>query len=70
MIVYKSDNFNADKYIEIIRNNHFQTTRNDNIFHIINQGKGYGTVVIETLPILHGGSLEITLTVPLTLMDF
>ena len=37
--------------------------KNDNIFHIIDQIRAH--VVNQALPSVHGGSLEITLTVPL-----
>ena len=41
--------------------------KNDGIFKIFDQIKDFkGTVVNRTLPSLHGGSLEITLTVPLS----
>ena len=46
-------------------NKHFQTSRNDNIFHIIDQIKLSGVPLwIVQLPTFHGWSLKITLTVP------
>ena len=46
-------------------------SENDVIFNIFNQIKvSMATLhVIWALPTLHGGSLEITLTVPLTIKD-
>ena len=46
---------------EVYRNTHFSRQKNDVIYHIFNQIN----VVNRALPSLLGGSLEITLTVPL-----
>ena len=44
----------------------YKIWKGDNAFHIVDQSKVFkGTVVNRALPFLHGGSLEITLTVPL-----
>ena len=54
-----------ENIIDINRNKHFKPTKKDDIFHIIDQVKFLkGTFVNQAS--LHGGSLENTLTVPLS----